>query len=117
MNEQGTPVNNKRNYTIDYIRIMKNLEQDLLNEKSQMVKQQNMAYYQKKCQELIDKSDTDSFSRAAANLMLNSDCQYLGDLVAKYKDKLGGNDLRLSSDQPMDIDEQKVQDIIDNIKN
>jgi len=76
-----------------------------------------MVYYQKKCQELIDKSETDSFCRAAANLMLNSDCQYLGGLVAKYKDKLGGQDLRLSSDHPMDIDEQKVQDIIDNIKN
>lgn len=34
INEQGNPVNNKRNYTNEYIRIMKNLEQDLLNEKS-----------------------------------------------------------------------------------
>lgn len=40
--------------------------------------------------------------------MLNSDCQYLSHLAAKYKDKLGGQDLRLSSDQTMDIDEQKV---------
>ena len=39
LNEQGHPVNNKRNYSPEYIRIMKNLEQDLLNEKSQMVKQ------------------------------------------------------------------------------
>jgi hypothetical protein len=36
--------------------------------------------------------------------MLNSDCQYLGDLVAKYKDKLGGKDIRLT-DSNMDIDE------------
>lgn len=116
MNEQGNPINNKKNYSMEYIKLMKNLEQDLLNKKSDMVKEQNMMYYQKKCQELIDKSDTDSYCRAAANLMLNSDCQYLGDLVAKYKDKLGGKELRLS-DQSMDIDEQKVQDIIDNIKN
>jgi hypothetical protein len=74
-----------------------------------------MQYYQKKCQDLIDKSDTDSFCRAAANLMLNSDCQYLGNLAAKYKDKLGGQELKL--DQNMELDEQKVQDIIDNIKN
>lgn len=91
---------------MEYIRLMKNLEQDLLNKKSQMVKQQNMQYYQKKCQDLIDKSDTDSFCRAAANLMLNSDCQYLGNLAAKYKDKLGGQELKL--DQNMDLDEQKV---------
>lgn len=74
-----------------------------------------MDYYQKKCQDLIDKSDTDSFCRAAANLMLNSDCQYLGNLAAKYKDKLGGQELKL--DQNLDLDEQKVQEIIDNIKN
>ena len=47
--------------------------------------------------------------------MLNSDCQYLGNLAAKYKDKLGGQELKL--DQNMDLDEQKVQEIIDNIKN
>jgi hypothetical protein len=47
--------------------------------------------------------------------MLNSDCQYLGNLAAKYKDKLGSQELKL--DQNMDLDEQKVQDIIDTIKN
>jgi hypothetical protein len=42
LNEQGEPIQNKKNYPMEYIRLMKNLEQDLLNKKSQMVKQQNM---------------------------------------------------------------------------
>lgn len=67
-----------------------------------------MLYYQKKCQDLIDKSENDSFCKAAANLMLNSDCPYLEDLAMRYKDQLGGHELHLSSDQKLDLDEQKV---------
>ena len=34
LNEQGHPISNRRNYPLEYIRLMKNLEQDLLNKKS-----------------------------------------------------------------------------------
>ncbi len=64
-----------------------------------------MEHYQKKCKELIDQADTDSYCKAAANLMLNSDCEYLDELKLKYKDKLAQTDFRLFNDQIINMDE------------
>ena len=105
-----------RQYSREYSKLIKQLEKDLLNKKSLLLRQHNRAYYQKKCQDLIDKSDVDQHSRAAANLMLNSECEHLEEMRKKYQGKLGPQDLRISSDQMIDLDDQKVQDIIDSIK-
>ena len=56
---------------------MKILENKLLEEKKEMLTDQNKEYYQQKCKELIENSDNDSFCLAAANIMLNSGNIYL----------------------------------------
>ena len=63
---------------------MKDLEQQLLDQKSQLVKEQNRQHYQQKCRELIANSENDSFCLAAANIMLNSGCEYLQELRNEF---------------------------------
>lgn len=88
-NSNGEPIKNHKQYSKEYAKIMKGLEKDLLSKKSQLLKIHNKGYYHKKCLDLIAKHEVDSYCRAAANLMLNSDCEYLDDLRVKYKGKLG----------------------------
>ena len=89
LDESGEPVNKNdpktRNYTKEYIKLLKNFEQNLLNEKSKIVKQQNRDYYRDKCKELLSNAYNDSYCRAAACLMLNSDSEHLNDLKAEYE--------------------------------
>lgn len=82
-----------------------------------MVKQQNYLHYTQKCQEYIDQADNDSFCKAAASLMLRSGLEYLEDLRIKYQDKLSGSDLNLLEEPNLNFDEQKVDEIIDTIRN
>lgn len=93
------------------------MERNLLQEKSDIVKQQNYVHYTQKCQDLIDQADNDSFCKAAANLMLSSGLEYLEDLRKKYQDKLSGSDLNLLDEPNMNVDEEKVNEIIDTIRN
>lgn len=72
----------------EYIRIMRDLERRLLEEKKEQVKQQNARHYQEKCLELIQNSDNDQFCHASATIMLNSGNSYLHDLKEKYLKKL-----------------------------
>ncbi len=51
-----------------------------------VVKEQNKVYYREKCKELISQAANDSFCRAAANLMLNSDIDYLQDLKVEFQE-------------------------------
>lgn len=84
VDENGDPVNKNdlktKNYGKDYLKLLKNFEQNLLNEKSKIVKQQNREYYREKCLDLINQSQNDSFCRAAACIMFNSDSEHLQDL-------------------------------------
>lgn len=79
-NDNGQIINRHKlpkGYTKDYISMMKNIEQDLLNQKTIEMKDQNHKYYSEKCLELIANSENDSFCKAAANIMLNSGSEYL----------------------------------------
>lgn len=49
--------------------------------------------------------------------MLNSGLEYLEDLRKKYQDKLGGSDLNLLDEPNLNVDEDKVNEIIDTIRN
>ena len=68
----------------EYIRIMRDLERRLLEEKKELVKQQNARHYQDKCLELIQNSENDSYCHASATIMLKSGNPYLEDLKSKY---------------------------------
>lgn len=84
-----------KQYSKAYRALITELEKTLLQEKRDAVKDQNYVYYNKKCKDLIDQAENDSFCKAAANLMLNSELDCLDDLRKEYKDKLGGTDLFL----------------------
>ena len=56
-------------YSKDYVKIMKSLEDSLMDEKTLMVDEQNKEHFQNKCLELIANRN-DDFSRASAILML-----------------------------------------------
>ena len=49
--------------------------------------------------------------------MLSSGLEYLEDLRKKYQDKLSGSDLNLLDEPNMNVDEEKVNEIIDTIRN
>ena len=101
----------------EYIRIMRDLERRLLEEKKQLVKQQNAQHYQEKCLELIQNSENDSYCHASANIMLKSGNAYLDELKAKYLEKLEAMRERNPFNQQIcSIDEQQVSDMIDDIK-
>lgn len=101
----------------EYIRIMRDLERRLLEEKKQLVKQQNAQHYQEKCLELIQNSENDSYCHASANIMLKSGNAYLDELKAKYLVKLEAmQEQHPFTQQLCSIDEQKVSDMIDDIK-
>jgi hypothetical protein len=120
-NDFGEPVNKSKvpkGYTKEYIKTMKEFEQELLNEKAQIVKDQNKEYYNSKCKELLSKSDEDSFCKAAANLMLNSGSEYLVELEKQYKGKLVCTDLNLLNEGGViPVDEQQVNDMIEKVVN
>ena len=82
-----------------------------------MVKEQNRDYYQTKCMQLIDDSKDDSFSRAAANLMLNSSSEYLQDLRDKCGHLVAGSDLNLYNEPIINVEEHEVHAMIDKYKN
>ena len=51
-NDNGEPVNKSKvpkGFTKEYFKTMKEFEQQLLNEKAQIVKDQNKEYYNSKC--------------------------------------------------------------------
>ena len=106
-----------KNYPNSYKACVTEKEQSLLQEKSDIVKQQNYLHYTQKCQDLIDQADNDSFCKASANLMLSSGLEYLEDLRKKYQDKLSGSDLNLLDEPNLNVDEDKVNEIIDTIRN
>ena len=104
-NDNGQLKGKSKEYTPEYLRLMTQFEQQLLQEKSLVVKEQNREYYQSKCRELILQSEGDSFCRAAANLMLNSGSEYLEDYRREHRGKLGGSDLILN-DKIYPVDEE-----------
>ena len=81
------------------------------------MRQQNHVHYTQKCQDLIDQADNDSFCKASANLMLRSDLECLEDLRKKYQDKFSGSDLNLLDEPNLNVDEDKVNEIIETIRN
>ena len=102
----------------DYIRLMKDLELELLERNKQLVKQINEEHYQKKCLDLIRHSKTNYACLAAAKIMISSQSEYLADLKVQYEDML--NDLQLKNPmaaQACNLDEKKVSDMIDDICN
>jgi len=116
-NDNNVPLHKSKvpkGYTLEYIRIMKNFEQVMLNLKTIEMKQQNKEYYQKKFLDLIENSDNDVFCKAAANLMLKSDraeAIYLKEFEAKYQSKVAFNYANLS------LDEHNLCEMIDDVKN
>lgn len=98
-NDNGDPKDKmkvKEGYTKEYIRLMREYEQNLLDQKCAIVKEQNRDYYSNKCRKFIFEGESDSFKRASANLMLNSKSEHLVDLEAEYKGKLDCPDFNLS---------------------
>jgi len=106
-----------KGYTREYITALKEFENQLLDEKSRMVKEQNRNYYVDKCRELISNSENDSFCRAAANLMLNSNCEYLVELEMQYKGKLQCSDMNLLNEPIIPVDEKQVSEMIEKVCN
>ena len=82
-NDNGEPIHKNKvpkGFNKEYIKVLKDFEQELLNYKSQEVKHQNKKYYTEKCKDFIANSDNDSYFKAAANLMLTSGSEYLEEL-------------------------------------
>lgn len=78
------------------------------------MKDQNKKYYSEKCLELISQCESDSFCKAAANIMLSSGSEYLAHLVDDYKDKVANNEQNLFNENIRNVDENKAVKIIDN---
>lgn len=108
-----------------YVQQMKQLETQLMEEKTIAVKNQNKEHYIDKCLEFLD-NVKDQFCRSSALIMLNSDCQYLADLRVKHADLIAKNknrkikDIELNNmidkikqEESMDDDEE----LVDSIKN
>lgn len=112
-NENGEPIKSKipKGYSKEYVKAMKEYEQELLVIKSREVENQNKQYYVSKCRELISNSEKDSASRAAANLMLNSESPYLKELKEEFKT------LKISGFVESKIPENQVSEIIDKVRN
>jgi hypothetical protein len=87
-----------------YIAVLTDVEQELMAEKTKILREQNRVHYQTKCLDLLDKAGDDSFSLAAATLMLNSDCEYLKGLRQKYASTLVKNPSALSNHLTKDLD-------------
>lgn len=96
---------------------LKEFEQEMLIEKSHIVKEQNRDYYRSKCLDLIDNAEHDSFCRAAANIMLNSGSEYLADLEQKYRGKMDCQDMNFLNEPIIKVDEKQVNELIENICN
>ena len=69
---------------------MKQLENQLMEDKTIAVKIQNKEHYVDKCMEFIE-NIKDQFCRSSALIMLNSDCTYLDELRLKYSDLIAKN--------------------------
>jgi len=117
LDDKGNAKKNPKGYSKEYIKIMKDLEVQRLEEKSLQVKDQNKEYYYDKCMHLIDQAKNDSFCRAAANIMLNSGSEYLLELKEKCSHLVAGSDLDLYNEPMINVDEQQVVDMIDKFKN
>lgn len=100
-----------------YIAIMTDLEQELLSEKTKILKEQNRKHYINKCMDLLSKAENDSFSLAAATIMLNSDCVYLKELRQKYARLLVKNPSAFSNHASKEVDMEQLDRTIDDIVN